>query len=167
MNIIRKSISFVFLLLACNAAFAQMPDNNNVLPEKMKFMSLDNVVLTNKDIPANKPLLMIYFDPTCGHCQFMGKQLAQRIGLYPNITIWMVSNYPDSSIKQYLFNDGLFPARKLTVLQDYSNNMHNWFDFADVPLMLLYSKDGKLLQNFDVLPTPPELEKILKQAHQL
>lgn len=157
-----------FTLCCCSlllgiVSFAQTPDNKE-LPKNMKFMSLDNIIVTNKDIPTDKPFLIIYFDPDCDHCQQMAGELAQRIGTYPDLTIWMVSNYPVDSIKNFIFRYGLFPARRLSILCDYTSSMHNWFNFADVPMMLLYSTNGKLIKDYDGLPTASEITKDLAAA---
>lgn len=162
MNKILLSFLVFLSLFISLPTFGQGTDTANLtLPRNMIFQSLDNVIVTNRDIPKDKPFMIIFFDPTCGHCQQMGKQLAKRIGTYPDITIWLVSNYQDSTIENYFYSMSLFPAYKLTVLRDYTMQMEKWFNFDAVPLMLLYTKDGKLLKDFDALPTTSQLNEIL------
>lgn len=156
------SLLFLLIVISANA----QNESNKSIPDSLIFISLDNIILTKNDITKNKPFLIIYYDPDCSHCQQMGKELAGWIGQYPDMAIWLISVYPDAAIKEYLTQSGIFPAKKLTVLKDYSESMHRWFDFAYVPLMLLYSKDGKLIKDFDQLPSPTELSQVLNASVQ-
>lgn len=148
------------------SVFTVIAQDHSTFPKDIIFRTLDNVIITEKDFPKDKPLLLYYFAPDCGHCKISGKELGKSLAEYPDVEIWMISVYPDHEVKQYLINSGLYPAKKLLVMQDNLHKMHDWFDFDSIPLMLLYNTDKKIIKDFDKLPEPIELRKMLAELEE-
>lgn len=136
-------------------------------PADFRAKTLDDWVMTKKDLPEDRPLLLIYFRPDCSSCQEEGKMLSRNLSHYPDMPIWLVTAQGGDTVKSYLYHTGLFPARRLTVVFDHDRLMHRWYDFAYVPLILLFDKKHQLIKEFDQLPSPAELKAFLEERGQL
>ena len=126
----------------------------------VRFMDTDNTLVTNKDIAPGKPLLLIYFRSDCDHCLHTAQVLKEQAKNYP-ATLWMVSAESIPVLRTFEDMTGLYDVDQVTVLQDYTQKMHTWFDFSKLPFIVLYDKQGKQLKTFDELPPVASVKNIL------
>jgi thioredoxin-related protein len=126
----------------------------------LRFTDTENTLVSNKDIPKGKALMLIYFRSDCDHCEHTAQQLKTTAAKYP-ATIWMVSAEPLPTLRTFEEMTGLYDLDNLTVMQDHTQSMHKWFDFSKLPFLVLFDKNGKQLKTFDELPTVETIKKIL------
>jgi thioredoxin-related protein len=153
----KKIFYTVFLLLALLPlqGFAQ----SKKIPA-LRFTDTENTLVSNKDIPKGKALMLIYFRSDCDHCEHTAQQLKTTAAKYP-VTIWMVSAEALPTLRTFEEMTGLYDFDNLTVMQDHTQSMHRWFDFEKLPFIVLFDKSGKQLKTFDELPTVETIKKIL------
>ncbi|MFA6057660.1 MAG: redoxin domain-containing protein [Taibaiella sp.] len=142
----------VMLPLFCFAQSKKIP--------ALRFTDTENTLVSNKDIPKGKALMLIYFRSDCDHCEHTAQQLKTTAAKYP-VTIWMVSAEPLPTLRTFEEMMGLYDFDNLTVMQDHTQSMHRWFDFEKLPFIVLFDKSGKELKIFDELPTVETIKKIL------
>lgn len=114
------------------------------IPAFVFYTLKDSSVFTKDSLLRNTPLLFIYFNSECDHCQYETKQIVEYIKYFKGIQIVMVSREPQSAIiafreKYHLVN------LPITVLQDGANKMHDYFDFSYIPLIRQYDRKGNLI----------------------
>lgn len=126
----------------------------------LRFTDTENTIVTNKDIPKGKALMLIYFRSDCDHCEHTAQQLKTTAAKYP-LTIWMVSAEPLPTLRTFEEMMGLYDFDNLTVMQDHTQSMHKWFDFTKLPFVVLFDKSGKQVKIFDELPALEAVKKIL------
>jgi thioredoxin-related protein len=150
----RLILAFTLLMLPffCFAQSKKIP--------AVKFTTTENEVVSNKDIPKGKALMMVYFRSDCDHCEHTAQQLKATATKYP-VTIWMISAEPIPTLRTFEEMMGLLDFDNLTVLQDHTQSMHKWFDFTQLPFVVLYDKNGKQLKTFGELPSVESVKKIL------
>lgn len=125
-----------------------------------RFTDTDGEAVSNKDLPKEKAMMLLYFRSDCDHCEQTARQLKSTATQYP-LTIWMVSAEPIPVLRTFEYMMGLYDFDNLTVLQDHTQSMHRWFDFTKLPFIVLYDKNGKQVKIFEELPDVASVKKIL------
>jgi peroxiredoxin len=96
-----------------------------------------------------EPAVIIYFSPTCGHCQHQAEEITGRIKDFKNVQILMVSSYSMEEIQQFVSSYGLDHFQNITVAQDPGFNMGTFFELKSLPGIFVYDKKGKLKTHFE------------------
>ena len=81
-----KNLFAILMILFVGAAHAQSTNNNDTVPPYKKttkipefaILKSDSTWFTNKELPANKPTVIIYFSPDCGHCQLTAQEFVKE-----------------------------------------------------------------------------------------
>lgn len=144
----------VCLLLAFNAAGQAMPD--------FRFLDTENKTITTKDISKGKALMVVYFRGDCDHCTHTAQLLKTEAKKYP-VVIWMVSAETLPALRTFEDMMGLYDIDNLSILQDNTQSMHRWFDFSQLPFIVLFDKNKKQRKTFGELPSVATIKKILAQ----
>ncbi|PSK91942.1 peroxiredoxin family protein [Taibaiella chishuiensis] len=142
------------LLIATGAPAQNMPG--------LSFQDTEGHNLSTQDIPKGKALMLVYFRSDCDHCTHTAQQLKTTAKAYP-ATIWMVSAETQPAIRMFEEMMDLYDISNLRVLRDYTESMHRWFDFSQLPFIVLYDKNRKQLKTFGELPSVTSVKKILAQ----
>lgn len=134
---------------------AQIPDNSEfvglkktiegrTLPHFRFYTAADSILFTDAQLDHTKPILFFYFSTKCPYCQELTKELTQQIDSLKGIQIVMVSGHRRQSIAKY---SEMFDLKKypITVLKDDEKHMHEYFDYAAVPMLRLYDKNKNLI----------------------
>ncbi len=123
-------------------------------------MDTDSAVFATKDIPQNKGLLMVYFRSDCEHCHHAAQMMKEYIKSY-NVNVWMITGEDMEMMRMFEDMSGLYEIDNLKILRDYEHNMHSWFDFKELPYIVLFDKVGKQMQVFKDLPEPKQVDSLL------
>lgn len=148
-------LSFCFLELL-HPVFAQ----NNQILSRLAFRDVDNNRFTAKDLPANTPLLLLYFRTDCDDCRYTAQVIVRTAKQYPLI-IWMISPNDEETLGTFEYMTGLDKAENVRVLRDDQSIMHQLFDFQALPFCVLLDKNGRKIKTYDYFPTPESIKKDL------
>ncbi len=104
---------------------------------------------TTKDIPAKKNVLVMMYNPTCGHCQEETISMTKNIDAFKNTEILLLA---DTVMKEYIdfFNSStkVFDTPELKMLLDHSGFIKNTFTYQSLPQINIYNKERKLIKIF-------------------
>ncbi len=156
MKLLLKALLVACLPLISFTGYAQqkaMPD--------FRFIDTDKTSVTKSTIPKGKALLLIYFRSDCDHCEHTALELKTKARQYP-VQIWMVSGEELPALQTFESMVGLYDISNLKVLQDKNKQMHTFFNFTQLPYIVLYSASGKFVKQFDELPSVEVVKKALK-----
>lgn len=117
------------------------------IPNFVFYTLKDSSAFTKDSLVVNTPLLFIYFNSECDHCQRETKQIVEYIKYFKGIQILMVSRESQAAIKEFKAKYHL-DSLPITVVQDGANKMHDYFDFAYIPLIRQYDRKGNLIGAF-------------------
>lgn len=123
-------------------------------------MDTDSAVFATKDIPKDKGLLMVYFRSDCEHCHHAAQMMKEYVKSY-KVNVWMITGEDMEMMRMFEDMSGLYEIDKLKILRDYEHNMHSWFDFKELPYIVLFDKDGKQMQVFKDLPEPRQVDSAM------
>lgn len=151
-------INFSFLFFCIQSiSFAQakqMPD--------FSFLDTDNNTFTNKDIPQNTALLLVYFRTDCDECRHSAQLIQYNASHYP-LMIWMISPNDLEDLGTFEYMVGLTKLKNVQVLQDNKDQMHRLFSFTALPFVVLFDKKGKAIKTYDYLPDAKTVTRDLNQ----
>jgi len=135
-------ICFLSMIFFSAAAFSQ-----DLPPFKM--YRSDKTVFNAAELPKTKPVILIYFDPDCDHCQKLMKELFQKIDAFKKAQIIMVTFKPVDEVAAF---------EKLHNTQKYSNitvgtegvgfYLRNYYGLVTMPFTALYDKNGNLKYSY-------------------
>lgn len=111
--------------------------------------TLDDKIITNRDVRYNANLFVMIFNPTCSHCEAMTDLLEKNIALFNKTKVLMVATAP---MQPYLkdFEDrhhtDQYPT--LMVSLDSSKIIDRIFLYKMLPQINIYDGDRKLIKSF-------------------
>jgi cytochrome oxidase Cu insertion factor (SCO1/SenC/PrrC family) len=131
------------VLTSANAEAQNLP---STLPD-FNFFRLDKTPFTNKNLATGKPILLVFFDAECDHCQQAVDTYNKHYQELKKIPVYLITLDNKETIKRFMakYGNNLYGSRNVTVLQDLKNEFLPKFRPRKYPSMYLYSSAKKLL----------------------
>jgi len=154
----KKTVLFTIILFAAIFSFAQHDSTAPILPPYQRFpdlppfrlLKVDSVTYFGKaDVPKNKPVLIILFDPNCDHCQHETEDITNNIDSFQNIQIVMVTNADFKDTKKFYENYGLAKFKNITIGVETVYFLATFFNIHNLPYLAMYDKKGKLISTHE------------------
>ena len=151
------------LTLAMATAAAQKPAQT--LPE-FQFFRLDQRSYTNKDLPQNKLLFFVFFDPGCEHCQRTMKYMNGQIASFGKTYMCLVSLDNPANINRFMttYAPQIKSQPNVILLQDKLYQFIPKFKPKKYPSLFLYSAKKQLLEYEDDEESASRLLNAVKRA---
>ncbi len=126
----------------------------------MRFIDVSLAVKTNADIPTDKPILLVLFNPTCGHCEEFCKQVKADLSSLNDATVLFITGEPNAgSIGKFSEKMQLDSINNFIVAADNLGFTKDYFEYQGIPQIMVYDKKHRLRHIFykeadmkDVLP---------------
>lgn len=139
---------FMKTLIVCLFAFIQFANAQERIPA-LKLMQTNGTFYTSKDLPKNKPVVLIYFAPDCEHCQKLMKELFKRIYDFKKSELVLASFKPLGDIKtfeqQYAISK--YPFIKAGT-EGNTFYLRYYYKIEHTPYTALFDKKGKLIVDY-------------------
>jgi hypothetical protein len=149
------------LLLLCGPLAAQQPAKK--VPD-FRFTTLDSRAFTNTDLPKDKMLLFVFFDPDCEHCRHALKTMDQQHTAFQKAAVYLVSTASHDKINLFMatYARQLRQQKNVLLLQDPTSTSVMRFNPIRYPSLFLYSSEKSLLDYEDNEDTIFRIEKFTK-----
>jgi cytochrome oxidase Cu insertion factor (SCO1/SenC/PrrC family) len=108
-------------------------------------------------IKKNKPTVVIYFSPTCQHCQTQAQDLTSNMKSFRDVQFLFVTSYPPQDTKSFLNEYAIEKFTNIKFGYDSSFSMGSFYDLKSLPGIFIYDKNGKFKNNFDTNVKPEKL----------
>lgn len=114
-----------------------------------KILLADSSWYSKVNLPAKKPVLILYFSPDCGHCQLETEELISRMKELKNLHVVMVTSRPYADMAFFANHYKLrrFPSIKIGA--DPQRLVTNFYNVKFTPFSALYDKKGKLVKVYE------------------
>lgn len=126
----------------------------------------DGVTYYNADnIEKGKPLMIVYFDPECQHCQAFTRDMVKSISKFSSNQVVMICSAPGiPPLKRFIQQFGLDKYANIKVGTEgmYHATM-NFYKVDVTPFAALYNKNGALISFYRNVPAPAKLAKELNK----
>lgn len=162
----------LFIALAVVSSFVTRAQNIDTSPGYLKNKNIpafkilqpDSTWFTNENIPKNRPVVIIYFSPECGHCQLAAQEISAHMSELKDAFFVWVSFYSVPEIKTFTENYKLTQYANFRFGRDPQYFIPNFYKVKFTPFMAVYGKDGKLVQAYEQGAEPDVLEKAIHKG---
>src|SRR5215469_10029356 len=148
----KKILLILALVIAAGCTRAQdTVDTKNIqnVPP-FKILRQDSTWFSVKDLKKNKPVMIIYFAPDCGHCQHLMYDLKPHMKDLKNVQIVMVTFTEASMLKLLQDFYKTFDLKKypnVTIgTEGHSYVVQRYYQVRMTPFIAIYDHKGKLVK---------------------
>jgi thiol-disulfide isomerase/thioredoxin len=139
------------LLFASATSLAQTNLSDTALMAKgaslpfFNIIGVDSSIVSTAQIANEKNVVLVLFNPSCGHCQTVGKQIYDSISLFSNTHFIFVAGLPTLyTFKEFTDFTKIKSAANIFIGADYSNITPKIFAYNGIPQIMIYDTDKKL-----------------------
>lgn len=152
----KKILFAIVLFLVCGSAINAQMLNDTLPPYKkvntlpaFKILQADSTWLTNKDLPKNEPVVLIYFSPECGHCQLTAKEIVKNMNRLKDVLFLMISYHAPLEIKKFAQEYKLDHYSNVRLGRDPAYAIPSFYRVKFTPFMAAYNKEGKFMKAWE------------------
>ena len=137
-----KSVSVIFALFICLNGFTQN-SKTGIAPFKIRLTNGQGY--TYQQLPQNKPVILIYFSPTCEHCKVFTEKMLKRIDEFKDVQLVMMSYEDIKEVKSFDDIYKLSNHQNIKVgSEGYTFIVQKYYNIQRFPFVAEYDKYGKL-----------------------
>lgn len=149
----KKIFSLFALIVVFSKSFGQPQDANGLnkiqdVPAFTIVVAPDSTTFTNEELPKGKPMVLIFFNPDCEHCQKETKELLAYKEELKNIPIVMVSALSYRLVKEFYTEYNLASMPNVKMGQDINYVLGTKYHPTRYPAIFVYDAKGKLSKVF-------------------
>ncbi|MEP6684518.1 MAG: redoxin domain-containing protein [Parafilimonas sp.] len=160
-NMIKTKFCFciclsAFLILS-NCVHAQSKPIPNTFPV-FNLKLTDSSIFKSASIKKGKPAMVIYFSPTCDHCQIFISELLKNMQSFKNYKIILVTYVDISEVKKFEEDYHLKDYKNVIAGTEGADFIVRYFyNVSTFPFTALYNKNLNLVS---IYRQPPTMEKL-------
>ncbi|HVN59275.1 MAG TPA: TlpA disulfide reductase family protein [Bacteroidales bacterium] len=128
------------------------------------FSTLNGQTFNSSEIKEG-PVILVYFNPECDHCQFQIEELSHNLDSFPGLKIILVSPADRDLVSVFLEGRFKNPGLNVTVLFDDSLKFESCFGKQSVPSLFIYDKKLRLVRLFNGEVKSETLTKYLEDVN--
>lgn len=127
-----------FQILAWTRLYAQLPD--------FRIGRIDSTYFSLKNIIQEKPVLFMYFSPSCDNCEEMTKEIIRHIKELSHVQIVMITNESLNEIKEYYVRFNMQNYKNIIIgTEGYTGRFAAKFQFDSLPFLVFYNRKKELM----------------------
>ncbi|MCW3110549.1 MAG: hypothetical protein JWQ09_5055 [Segetibacter sp.] len=139
------------------------PKPGSAIPS-FRMLRTNGTYYSNKEIPKNKPFVLIYFAPDCEHCIKLMDELFKKIHQLDKATVVMVTFEQPKDVAWFerKYQIAQYPNIKVGT-EGVSYVLRNYYRLNKTPFTAVYDKKGKLAFSYkDETPVNEMLARFKK-----
>jgi cytochrome oxidase Cu insertion factor (SCO1/SenC/PrrC family) len=141
MNKFRFYFPAAFFCISALLLFSSRTISQTIPPFKMTLS--DNKTFNAADLPKGKPLVLIYFDPDCDHCQKLMTELFKKTDSFKKAEIVFITFKPVSEVAAFEKKYGAGKHANMKVgTEGTVFYLRNYYKLVKMPFTALYDKKG-------------------------
>lgn len=138
-------------------AFLQLPE----VPS-FKLLLMDSATFTYKyQLKKNKPVVVIWFNPDCDHCQHETKRITDSMKLLKKVQFVFASYSKFEEMKKFYEDYGLNKFKNIIYGRDVQYQLPRFYEVKFTPFVAVYGSDWKLIRVFEGGTTVANLAGLL------
>ena len=153
-------------LIALVFSFGKAQSQDGAARKKIPPFRIEQVSgdsLFSKDLQKNMQSMIVYFDPTCEHCQAFTRSLLEKMNSFKNTQIVYITYTPLSEVQKFEKDFSLDKYSNFKIgTEGYSFVVQKFYSVMNFPFIALYNKKGTLISYYRQVPTVDALIKQFK-----
>jgi hypothetical protein len=139
----RLGVSFAASILFCFAVVSfSLGANSQTIPS-FKITLSNNKIFNAADLPKDKPLVLIYFDPDCDHCQKLMSELFKKIKSFKKAEMVLITFKPVTEVAAF---EKKYSTSKYANMRVGTEGAlfyrKNYYKLVKMPFTALYDNKG-------------------------
>lgn len=122
----------------------------------------DGKWFTQYDLKKKTPTLILYFSPTCGHCQLETEEIISHMEHLGKLQIVMITSRPYEDMVSFYNHYKLERFPSITMGNDPAYLVPKFYAVKTTPFSALYDKKGKLVKVYEKGIDMDELTELVK-----
>lgn len=110
--------------------------------------TIDSTWFFNTDIKKKSPVLIVYFSPSCGHCQIETENLIANISKLSKLQIIMITSHAFQDMYDFSVRYKLNKFPSIILGRDPARVITRFYNVQFTPFSALYDKKGKLVKAY-------------------
>jgi thioredoxin-related protein len=164
--------SLLLAILLCTLIVETNAQTHDTVPPYKKdptipafsILQTDSTWFNKEALPSNKPIIIIYFSPDCGHCQLTAKEYVEKMDSFKDAFFVWVSFLSLDEIKSFAEEYKLNRFKNVRVGRDPKYFVPSFYQVKFTPFIAVYSKKGQLMETYDGGTDPDTLIRLLHPA---
>ncbi|MGN6415973.1 MAG: TlpA family protein disulfide reductase [Pseudobacter sp.] len=148
----KKWVLFLGTVLIVQLAMAQ---TNNEPPYKrfptvppLQLEMLDSTSFTKANV-KKQPLIIMFFSPTCDHCQHQIEEMTESMDKFGNTQIILATYQPADEVKKFYDQYQLAKYPNIKIGRDSKYLLPPFYNIRSLPYLALYNKKGDLITTYE------------------
>lgn len=109
----------------------------------------DEKLYYSRDIPFGKPVVLVLFNPSCGHCAEVAQKIKTQINQFPDVQFVFITGLNLlGELKTFAESTGIHDQKNIIVSADNSDVTKEIFEYKGIPQIMIYNKDHFLQRTF-------------------
>ena len=134
--------------------------SQTVPPFKMTLSN--NKIFNAADLPKGKPLVLIYFDPDCDHCQKLMDELFKKINSFRKVEMVLITFKPITEVATF---EKKYTTSKYVNMRVGTEGtlfyLKNYYKLVKMPFTALYDSKGNYIYSYrDETPVDDLIKKL-------
>lgn len=148
----------IVLIACCVCFFSKAQQSNNIPPFKVRLTNSE--VFTYKDLKKDTPTVLIYFSPTCEHCNEFTKELVKHEKELKNKQVIFITylSLEETLAFDKLYNLSSKPYFKIGS-EGYTFVVQKYYNIQKFPYIVLFNKQQKFVKKLSPTEKPEVLAK--------
>ena len=147
----------LLLLIVLTVAIQSLIAQSNNEPPFKRFPTVppfallqpDSTTFTKDSMQKGKPVLLMYFSPTCDHCQHQVEDMIRQSDSFKNIQIIMATYSPMNELIDFMNTYALNRFPNLKAGRDTKYMLQPFYKISGLPYQALYDTSGNLITTFE------------------
>ena len=158
------SLGLAFFCLAIHAQADIPPYKKVPFFPPVKLLLSDSISWYHKDdLPKKTPVMMLYFNPECDHCQKQIEEILKNIDKFKDIHIVMAASQHFDKMKAFIERYKLTDHKNIVMGFDPDFFLMHFYQVHNFPFLAFYNKWKELISVSD---GGLMVDKILKEFEQ-
>ncbi|MBK8685097.1 MAG: hypothetical protein IPN26_08890 [Bacteroidetes bacterium] len=109
----------------------------------------DEKLYYSRDIPFGKPVVLVLFNPSCGHCAEVAQKIKAHINQFLDVQFVFITGLNLlGELKTFAESTGIHDQKNIIVSADNSDVTKEIFEYKGIPQIMVYNKDHFLQKTF-------------------
>ncbi|BAV08622.1 AhpC/TSA family protein [Filimonas lacunae] len=152
-----QKIILAFLLLFVSHSFVNAQAYDTTAQYKkhpglpvFQILQSDSTWFTDAQLPKDRPIVIIYFSPECGHCQTEAEDLVKHMEQLKSAFFVMVSFHSPADIGKFAEKYKLANLDNVRLGRDVQYYLPTFYHVQYTPFIAVYDKKRQLLKTFEM-----------------
>lgn len=109
----------------------------------------DEKLYYSRDIPFGKPVVLVLFNPSCGHCAEVAQKIKAHINQFLDVQFVFITGLNLlGELKTFAESTGIHDQKNIIVSADNSDVTKEIFEYKGIPQIMVYNEDHFLQRTF-------------------